>query len=485
MSGDPVASFNQKVTRLRSDAKKEAVGQPPYFDRRLFSLGLFQSWLFLVFHSSAIISLESSAYNLVYSWAIIFALLVLILGAFIRYRRRSRVFILILGTVCGILGTIAIHYFPFEDLALVIESAFLGIGIGTFIPFVGKIFSSANLGIATRQTFLSFAFAALLYFLILGFPEVVATVVISLLPLILALVILDPVSASRSKRHHAELTAPDEVSEIIRSRPVIVFFVGAGLLGLAFGFSMAFCSLYGLYTFNAANRWSVLITGIGALLYSFIMRPTKRTFDFERCFSPVAPIIAIGLLLFPYESFISSILIIMGFQLADMVVWIVFSWIAGHSGLSQRVFCIGKSSMYAGMLIGAVVVRFAPLTPDGGSFPLVAASIGTYLLILAIIFIFNNSKVTFAIKASSRNSDLSYIAKAIELRCEELGQKYGLTAREKEILVYLVQGRSLPYIESAMHISHGTANSHRDHIYLKTKVHSKQALLDLFFGHPT
>ena len=479
-----MASFEQRIARLKSGAMKTAASLPDFFDRRLLSLGIFQSWLFLVFHSSAIISFESSSYSMVYSSAIFFALLALLLGVFIKYRRRFRVIVLIIGALCSTLSTFGVYYLPPEYPILVIELICLGFGVGIFIPFVGKILSSVNLSIATRQVFLSFAFAAFLYFSILGFPEIVSTSVISFLPLLLSLVILIPTPSSRSAQHHTESNRQDEVREIIRSRPIIVFFIGVGFLGFAFGFSMAFCSLFGLQSFDSANRWSVLIAGIGALIYFFILRSAKRPFDFEQCFSPIAPIIAIGLLILPYESLISSILIIAGFQLADMVIWIVFSWIAGHSGLSQRVFCIGKGSMYTGMLIGSFVVRLVPATYDLGSFPMITASVVTYLLILTIIFIFNNSKVTFAIKAYSSNSDLGYIAKAIELRCEELGHQYGLTTREKEVFGYLVQGRSLPYIEKAMHISHGTASSHRDHIYLKTKIHSKQELLDLFFGVP-
>ena len=474
--------FGQKINHLKSEAIKATGSVSHFLDRRLFSLGIFQSWIFLIFHSSVIITFQSSSFNLVYASTILFAVIALILGALIKNRRHSRVLVLIFGTISSTFSTFAICFFPFEGIGLFIVSLFLGLGVGIFIPFVGKIFSSVKLEVATQQVFLSFALAALLYFLFLGFPNPIGVILTSLLPVALLLIILAPLSSKRMVHHHQDQTNQDKVREIIHSRPVIVFFIGVGFLGLAFGFSMSFCSLHGLETFNAANRWSVLLTGVGALLYFFIMRPAKRPFDFSKCFNPVPPIIAIGLLIFSYDSFSSSIFIILGFQLADMVIWIVFTWIAGHSGLSQRVFCIGKSCMYSGMLIGVIGVRFTYISSYTGQLPLIIASIFTYLLILTIIFIFNNSNVINAIKSYSSTSDLNHIAKAIELRCEELGQLYGLTAREKEMFGYLAQGRSLPYIESIMHISHGTANSHRDHIYLKTKIHSKQELLDLFFG---
>jgi DNA-binding CsgD family transcriptional regulator/MFS family permease len=453
------------------------------FDRRLFSLGIFQAWLFLVFHSSRIIPFESSTYSLVYSLTIVFAVLTLVAETFLAYRHRTRINILVIGTICAVASTAALCFLPPTLPVSLASAALLGIETGIFIPFVGKIFSSANLETATRRTFLSFAFAALLYFCILGLPDIAGAVVTSLLPVILSMVILSVVEfPRRSLRPRGKPVERDEVREIVKSRPLVIFFFGVALLGAAFGFSMAFCSLYGSPTFSFANLWAVLLTGALAVTYFLVFQTPKRAFDFERCFSPVTPLIVIGLLILSYAPSISSVIIIAGFQLADMVVWIVFTWIAGHSGLPQRVFCIGKGSMYGGMLLGSCLVPLVSASHLSDSVLVIIALVGAYILVLATVFIFNNSKVNLAIKATSSDLDLGYITRAIELRCEELGQKYGLTMREKEMLGYLVQGRSLPYLEEVLHISHGTANSHRDHIYSKMNVHSKQELLDSFFS---
>lgn len=477
-----MAPFGQKITDLGSTARTAIQDFQGLLDRRFFSLGFFQTWLFLVFHSSSILPFESSQYSLVYSITIVFALLMLIAGAFLRYHRKSRLVLLCIGTVCGALSTAGFLFLPREDPILFVSSALLGIGVGIFIPFVGKIFSSASLNTAAKQVFLSFAFATLLYFFILGLPEIAGRILTIIVPLALAGVILSlAFFAPMATRRHSNVNEGDEVRKIVRSRPVVVFFIGTCLLGIAFGFSMSFCSLFGSQTFSFANSWAVLLTGLLAVCYFFYMSSAKRSFEFERCFSPVTPIIVIGLLVFTFEHSMSSVLIIAGFQLADMVIWIVFIWIAGHSGLPQRVFCIGKASLYGGMLIGSLAVRIVAANPESSTILLIVASVVAYLLVIASVFIFNNSRVTLAIKAASLDTDLMYITRAIELRCEKLGQKYGLTMREKEVFAYLVQGRSAPYIEEVMFISRSTANSHREHIYTKTNVHSKQELLDLFF----
>ncbi len=55
---------------------------------------------------------------------------------------------------------------------------------------------------------------------------------------------------------------------------------------------------------------------------------------------------------------------------------------------------------------------------------------------------------------------------------------HGLTARETEILGYLVRGRSLPYVANELFVTTGTVKTHVRHIYAKTGVNSKQELLD-------
>ena len=75
----------------------------------------------------------------------------------------------------------------------------------------------------------------------------------------------------------------------------------------------------------------------------------------------------------------------------------------------------------------------------------------------------------------------------IALRCRQIGDEYLLTARECEILNYLIMGWSIPRIEEELSISNSTAKTHVRHIYTKTGVHSRDELkalvgVDIPFG---
>lgn len=58
-------------------------------------------------------------------------------------------------------------------------------------------------------------------------------------------------------------------------------------------------------------------------------------------------------------------------------------------------------------------------------------------------------------------------------------KRFGLTAREAEVLSYLARGRNVPFIEEELVISRNTIKTHIKHIYQKLNVHSQQELIDL------
>ena len=67
---------------------------------------------------------------------------------------------------------------------------------------------------------------------------------------------------------------------------------------------------------------------------------------------------------------------------------------------------------------------------------------------------------------------------ALVARCQKLAQEHGLTARELDVLVPLVRGRSAASIASTLGMSTETARTHIRHIYQKTDIHSREELMD-------
>lgn len=67
---------------------------------------------------------------------------------------------------------------------------------------------------------------------------------------------------------------------------------------------------------------------------------------------------------------------------------------------------------------------------------------------------------------------LNYFREGGSIEKPREAKDYGLTAREKEILGELVEGKSYKMISDSMNISYNTVNTHIRHVYEKLHVHS-------------
>lgn len=67
----------------------------------------------------------------------------------------------------------------------------------------------------------------------------------------------------------------------------------------------------------------------------------------------------------------------------------------------------------------------------------------------------------------------------VERRVIRLGHRCGVSGRELEVMLLLVQGRSAARVADSLGVSAATVNSHVHHVYRKLGVHSRQELLDM------
>lgn len=66
---------------------------------------------------------------------------------------------------------------------------------------------------------------------------------------------------------------------------------------------------------------------------------------------------------------------------------------------------------------------------------------------------------------------------AITERCVNIGQRYGLSGRERDVLSELVRGRTIATIAGELGVSENTAKAHTKAIYRKLNVHTREELL--------
>ena len=64
-------------------------------------------------------------------------------------------------------------------------------------------------------------------------------------------------------------------------------------------------------------------------------------------------------------------------------------------------------------------------------------------------------------------------------KCDAISKEYGLTDRQREILVFLAKGRNAAHISRELTISPYTVKTHIYNVFQKVGVHSQQELIDI------
>ncbi|MEE0845371.1 MAG: LuxR C-terminal-related transcriptional regulator [Eggerthellaceae bacterium] len=92
------------------------------------------------------------------------------------------------------------------------------------------------------------------------------------------------------------------------------------------------------------------------------------------------------------------------------------------------------------------------------------------------------STTSDAVSASAQDDGRSSpagVSHAFAASCLALGERFGLSKREIDVLGLLARGFSSARIQSELYIAAGTVNYHTRNIYAKLGVHSKQEVIDL------
>jgi DNA-binding CsgD family transcriptional regulator len=132
-----------------------------------------------------------------------------------------------------------------------------------------------------------------------------------------------------------------------------------------------------------------------------------------------------------------------------------------------RLACFAFFAKESSFFIGRVLRGF--LEPSLGS--LICVMVLVSFIVFAII-----SFLLQSMRSSHEKDEPGSIPDALSV---SIAKNYGLTSREEDVLLLLLQGRSYTSIGHKLFISKSTVKTHSNHIYAKLGVGSRDELLDL------
>lgn len=180
---------------------------------------------------------------------------------------------------------------------------------------------------------------------------------------------------------------------------------------------------------------------------------------------------------------VSGAIIISGYTILDLLIWVAFSQIAfAQSRDSLKTIALMRLLSVLCYVVGAV----AGIMLVGNSEVLhgnVAAetTVVGYLVVIATVLLLSSEDMWML--SGRTHPDLAGDDRASqEARLDAWFDRIGLTAREREIGVLLAYGRTQPWIAERLSISENTVGTHVRHIYQKAGVHDRQQFIDFVFS---
>lgn len=448
----------------------------------IFGLGLVWSWIFSTFETSAIFP-ESSGIGINSSpawmgWAIANALTLFICALIYRNRRiphNRLVYFIPTLFVCA--GTIISFIATKLDLyPLVIGGGVAaGIGIALFIMIWAEVI--LHYEISHIEGLIPAAFLVTIVFhLVLPFLGEYLDFFITLaMPIVSALLLLKTSKTQSGSEKFTIRRKADRTSAIDATRISCVLFVSYIVIGAfdaIFGERKSSEYFFGIdYLLAIATILSVVIV---VLFITF-----SQKIDFVSLYKWVCPALIIAVSLWAFSSsetgFLSKLIIASADKVLTAIT-LLYVILTAKKYCRSTSFALGilHAGMIFGLFVGSLVgIYFKEILYNDGQ-----AALYYYLFVLICCIAVSLTLVPQRKRVLHFENDADPDKETVEPYMR-LAQKHGLTQRETEVLSYLAQGRSQPYIREALYLSKSTVGTHVEHIYQKVGVHSKQELIDL------
>lgn len=262
------------------------------------------------------------------------------------------------------------------------------------------------------------------------------------------------------------------------------FYIYIFVFSVAYGFGLQCEEISSVATYPLAT----FVTLTGVTLYARRAKDRPRVDAlFIASFSVVIAGLALLLVGTAPLNGVASALLLAGYICFDVLVWFALCEAASRNTIDAvPTICWGIAVGYLGICTGvglwAAPEWFSALLHANTELLrnlIVAAllvSVAVYTLLTRRAFVFDT--VIAGIAPDAPEVEVHYVDRLDE-RCDRATERYGLTARESDVMRLLAHGNNTSHIQESLGIRLNTVKYHAKNIYAKMGVHTQQELIDL------
>jgi DNA-binding CsgD family transcriptional regulator len=352
-----------------------------------------------------------------------------------------------------------------------------GFGIGIIIAMWSETYSCLNpLRVASYYS-LSIIVAALIVYLFKGFsmPQLaVATMCLPLFSLLCLVVSYRSIPTN-------ELPLSPHTSFSFPWKPVMLM----AIYGFAFGLREVT-----LYASNSGPHSAYGTVAVAVLIFIGVLVQGER-FDFAWIYRIGLPLMVCAFLLLPSFGFlgeqVAGFCVSASYAAFSILIMLILANISYRYGVSALwLFGFERGIRLLFVFLGRQVeANIEQLSFFGQSRDLVISVLIVLTVLVVSLILYSERElssrwgVTFLKSRDEVANAAMQQRQSLVMRCSELAREFRLSQREEEVLLLLVQHKTIANIERDLFIANGTAKAHVRHIYSKLGIHTREELFVL------
>ena len=379
-----------------------------------------------------------------------------------------------------------------------------GLGTGVLLVLWLRLLCNGTMSRTLVEYGTGLAVALAVGLILLFAPSIVSWAIVAIAPLASAACFVSCFSPTRQEKPHYPQTAFSKGTIWLFGKML----VGVALLGFLQGFTDFVSGSASAFTPNETHGAVILLA---ALLVSCVLVAIGAfsSNPLDMLYRVSMLLLGLGFALMAFTEGSYTFYTAMSF--AGYTAFILFVCVASRLVSSSfrtgatRTIALGVGVLYGSEAIG-LVAGGATTHFFGNDLPIVALSMTCILLYLVVqLFLLDEISLIHAgigemdgasAKPHAQGADAVSAAgdtaapqaaavdspTIFQKTADDLAQRYRLSPRESEVLLLLLQGRTMSRIQETLFISAGTVSTHTRHIYQKVGVANKQELIDLAFA---
>lgn len=453
--------------------------------RRCAGFGLFWTWVWSVFQSTALVQPQFSVIAPLPAWTmplLFYAVGFAVLGVLYRSKRivphgRAYRVVVPLSMTGGAFLAIALAQLswetPWYDAACVASCALMGCATSCMHTEWARLFA----GTGAHQTIVCGVFATLMAALLSGLlglaASIASKVMVALLPVTAAwLLWTDPLETDRFYLlgRGAHVYVPWKLV------------ITAGIQGVSLG---AMETMAHHVLGDASTLLAIAGFVAGSILALALIMYRQVTYN-ALLYQIGFPLLAAGWLFFLVGARclpVAAGLHAVGYRFVDLAIWSLTIYLIRQRELPTNLVtamntCALIGGQFAGSMLALAFVRDSRVIAPSGN---VLAALIVFALFMTAICIYSSKNLRdgWGLFRPDEEGEPDRFGVA----CQEIGREAGLTKRETQIFMLLAKGRSKSYICSELVLADNTVKSYIKTVYRKLGIHSQQELISQVERH--